>query len=378
MNHEFYMQRALKLAAKGAGWVNPNPKVGAVIVANGEVIGEGYHTRYGNLHAEREALADCKHRGNDPAGATIYVTLEPCCHTGKQPPCVEALIEAGIGQVVMGAPDPNPLVAGKGIAQLREAGIEVVEGVMVEKCRKINRAWLHYIQTKHPFVTLKYAMTLDGKIATASGDSKWVTGVAARQRVHEDRAKTAAILVGVNTVLADNPQLTARPAGMHNPHQPTRFVIDPSLRIPLDTLLVQRSREVPTIIVASQNADATRKEALEGAGCSVWGFPTEENGTIPIPLLLEHIGQEGYDSVIVEGGAKTAGAFLDADCVDFVQAYIAPKIIGGAGCPSPVAGNGAHLMSEAIMLDDVHMEHLGGDFLVSGTVCKGNAREEGR
>lgn len=368
MNHELYMQRALALAAKGAGWVCPNPQVGAVIVRDGEVIGEGYHTRCGNLHAEREALADCKAKGNDPAGATIYVTLEPCCHTGKQPPCTEAVIASGIKRVVMGAPDPNPLVAGKGIAQLRAAGVEVIEGVMVDECRAINHAWLSYIQTKRPFVTLKYAMTLDGKTATHTGSSQWITGDAARQRVHEDRAKNAAILVGIGTVLADNPQLTARPAGNHNPHQPARFVIDSKLRCPLDAVLVTRSNEVPTYLVASEDADPSRREALEAAGCKVWSFPAAEDGSISIPALLDRMGQEGFDSLIVEGGAQTAGAFVDAGCVDHVQAYIAPKMTGGKSAPSPVAGLGIALMGDALELGNVTIEQYGRDILVSGDV----------
>ena len=270
----------------------------------------------------------------------------------------------------MGAPDPNPLVAGKGIAQLRAAGIEVVEGVMVDECCAINHAWLSYIQTKRPFVTLKYAMTLDGKTATYTGSSQWITGDVARQRVHEDRAKSAAILVGIGTVLADNPQLTARPAGNHNPHQPARFVIDSKLHCPLDALLVTRSNEVPTYLVASEDADPQRRETLEAAGCKVWSFSTADDGSIDVNALLERMGEAGFDSLIVEGGATTAGAFVDAACVDHVQAYIAPKMTGGKAAPSPVAGLGIALMGDALELADVAIEQYGRDILVSGDVKK--------
>ena len=386
MNHEFYMRRALALAAKGAGWVCPNPQVGALVVRDGEIIGEGYHTRCGNLHAEREALADCVRKGNSPAGATIYVTLEPCCHTGKQPPCTEALVEAGIARVVMGAPDPNPLVAGKGIAQLRAAGIKVIEGVLVEECQRVNRAWLHFIQTKRPFVTLKYAMTLDGKTATHTGSSQWITGEVARQRVHEDRAKTAAILVGVGTVIADNPQLTARPKGNHNPHQPSRIVIDPTLRTPLGALLVQRASEVPTVIACAPGANPEKRAALETQGCEVWEIPatrcskdTEGRCTLSTQLdlgaLLDRMGDEGIDSLVVEGGAKTAGAFLDAGLIDCVQAYIAPKLVGGNSALSPIGGGGIELMGDAMTFAETSMEILGDDVLVTAYRRPAGARE---
>ncbi len=372
MDHELYMQRALALAARGAGWVNPNPQVGAVIVSNdGQVIGEGWHTAFGKLHAEREALADAARRDFSTNGATIYVTLEPCCHTGKQPPCTQALIDAGIKRVVMGAYDPNPLVSGKGIRQLQEAGIEVVRDVMTGQCEQINRAWLHYIQTKRPFITLKYAMTLDGKIATRSGDSKWVTGEVARKRVHEGRAKAAGILVGIGTVLADNPQLTARDTANPNPHQPARFIMDTRLRTPLESKIAASAGDIPTYIICGSNADAIKRSALEEAGCRIWDFNADAlTGAIDVQAVIERMGQTGIDSLIVEGGATTAGAFVDAGCVDFVQAYIAPKITGGQGAANPIAGRGAKLMAHALPLQDPQVEQLGGDLLVSGPLAK--------
>ncbi|MGN0072478.1 MAG: bifunctional diaminohydroxyphosphoribosylaminopyrimidine deaminase/5-amino-6-(5-phosphoribosylamino)uracil reductase RibD [Coriobacteriales bacterium] len=365
MNHEPLMRRALALAAKGAGWVAPNPHVGAVIVRDGTIIGEGWHTAYGELHAEREALADCARRGEDPRGATAYVTLEPCCHTGKQPPCTEALIAAGISRVVMGAPDPNPLVAGKGIRQLRDAGIEVVEGVLVEECRAINRAWLYYIQTKLPFVTMKYAMTLDGKIASCTGDSRWVTGEHARQRVHEDRALAAAIMVGVGTVLADDPLLSARPQGVENPHQPARFVLDSQLRTPADSQLALTAWEQPTYIVCEPDAPASRREELKDAGCKIWTMPARE-GRIDLHELLRTMGEKGFQDVIVEGGGQLHGSLLATGMVKRVQAYIAPKLIGGKAAPSPVEGAGIPLMEMALPLQDVSVTPLGSDLLVEG------------
>ena len=245
MSDEKYMELALSLAERGAGRVSPNPMVGAVIVKNGKIIGEGWHARYGDLHAERNALADCEKRGENPKGATIYVTLEPCCHHGKTPPCTDALIAAGIARVVIGSEDPNPLVAGKGIRQLREAGIEVSSGVLKEACDRLNRVFFHYITHHTPYVVMKYAITMDGKIAAYTGNSQWITGEAARQNVHRDRNRYTAIMAGIGTVLADDPLLTCRiPEGKN----PTRIIADTHLQIPLDAQIVKTAREIPTIL----------------------------------------------------------------------------------------------------------------------------------
>ena len=225
-----YMKQALALAEKGHGWVNPNPMVGAVLVKDGRIIGEGYHTRYGQLHAEREAFKNAAERGEETAGADLYVTLEPCCHTGKQPPCTEAVLASGVKRVIVGCTDPNPVVAGRGIRLLREKGLEVVAGVLRGECERQNEVFFHFMRTKLPFTVLKYAMTLDGKTATVSGKSQWITGEAARKRVHEDRGRYMAILTGVSTVLADNPQLTCRIPGGKNP---IRVIADTKLRTPL-------------------------------------------------------------------------------------------------------------------------------------------------
>lgn len=371
--HERYMARALELAARGAGWTNPNPQVGAVIVKDGGIIGEGWHAAYGKLHAEREALAHCV---EDPRGATIYVTLEPCCHWGKTPPCTETIIEAGIARVVVGAPDPNPLVAGKGFEVLREAGIEVVEGVLLDECRAINEVFFHYIQNGLPQVIAKYAMTLDGKIATRTGASRWITSEAARKRVHEDRHRYAAIMVGIGTVLADDPELTSRIPDQETKN-PLRVVIDSSARTPLTSKLVQTAREIPTLIAVAAQAPAEHIAAFEEAGCEVFVSPANgavqpaEHTHVDLPALLAYLGKEkSIDSVIVEGGATLLWSFFSQGLVDRVQAYIAPKVFGGTGAPSPVQGLGVKTPASAIHCSTPTVTRLGQDILLECEVQK--------
>lgn len=371
--HERYMARALELAARGAGWTNPNPQVGAVIVKDGGIIGEGWHAAYGKLHAEREALAHCV---EDPRGATIYVTLEPCCHWGKTPPCTEAIIEAGITRVVVGAPDPNPLVAGKGFEVLREAGIEVVEGVLLDECRAINEVFFHYIQNGLPQVIAKYAMTLDGKIATRTGASRWITSEAARKRVHEDRHRYAAIMVGIGTVLADDPELTSRIPDQETKN-PLRVVIDSSARTPLTSKLVQTACEIPTLIAVAAQAPAEHIAALEEAGCEVFVSPANgavqpaEHDRVDLPALLAYLGKEkSIDSVILEGGATLLWSFFSQGLVDRVQAYIAPKVFGGTGAPSPVQGLGVKTPAGAIHCSTPTVTRLGQDILLECEVQK--------
>ena len=255
--HETFMRRAISLAERGRGHTAPNPLVGAVLVRDGKIIGEGFHAFYGGLHAERAALEDCRHRGLSPAGASLYVTLEPCCHTGKQPPCTEAILAAGIRAVFVGSSDPNPLVAGKGIAALRQGGIAVTEHVSESACDALNAPFFHHIRTGLPFVLLKYAMTLDGKTACASGASRWITGEAAREEVHRTRAAVGAVMVGINTVLQDDPLLTCRIPGGRNP---LRVVCDSGLRTPLDSALVKTAAEVPTLLACCVS-DTARHEA---------------------------------------------------------------------------------------------------------------------
>lgn len=348
MAEEQFMKRAIELAKQGAGWTAPNPLVGAVVVKNGRVIGEGYHRKYGELHAERNALAACS---EDPAGATLYVTLEPCCHYGKTPPCTEIIIEKKIAKVVIGSRDPNPKVAGKGARILREHGIEVVEDYMREACDALNPVFFHYITTKTPYVVLKFAMTLDGKIATRTGASKWITGEAARNHVHQLRGRYAGILAGIGTVLADDPMLNCRIDGAH---QPLRIILDSHLRIPMGSRLVRSAKEYPLLIVCNESnrereEGASRIQKLEEAGAKVWTLP-EKNGHPDLNVLMQRLGEEKIDSVLIEGGGTVNEAALKAHIVHHVYAYIAPKIFGGEDAKTPVEGSGIRLPQECAQL----------------------------
>ena len=360
-----YMRLAIELAQKAMGRVNPNPLVGAVIVKDGRIIGQGYHEKYGCPHAEQNALASCT---ESPAGATLYVTLEPCCHHGTNPPCTEALIAAGINRVVVGSADPNPLVAGKGIARLKAAGIQVEEGVLQAKCDAINYIFFHYITTKKPYVTLKYAMSADGKIACHTGASRWVTGEEARQHVHQLRNQYAAIMVGVETVLADDPELTCRlPEGTN----PRRIICDTNLRTPIASKLVATAKEVPTII-ATCCQDEGRHTAYKEAGCHVWVLP-EQDGRVNLAALMEKLGQEKIDSLLVEGGGQLNWSLLKENLVQKVYTYIAPKIFGGATAKSPVSGLGVDNPQEAFHLEVQQVCRLGQDLLMESLVKKNPA-----
>ena len=358
MNDIDYMRLALELAERGRGWTNPNPMVGAVIVKDGRVIGEGYHHRCGGLHAEREAFAACT---ESPAGATLYVTLEPCCHHGRQPPCTEAILEAGISRVVVGSGDPNPLVAGKGLSFLRAHGVEVETGVLQKECDALNHVFFHYICTTRPYVVMKYAMTLDGKIATRTGASQWITGESARERVHQDRHRYAAVMAGVGTVLADDPLLTCRMEGGRNP---VRVICDTHLRTPLDSQIVRTAREVPTILACT---DGARRAPYEAAGCRVFVLP-ERDGHVDLSVLMERLGAAEIDSVLLEGGGTLNWAALESGIVQRVQAYIAPKLFGGKDAKSPVAGLGVELPAQAVKLKNTTVTQIGEDFLLEGEV----------
>lgn len=357
MNDIDYMRRALTLARRGR--TSPNPMVGAVIVRDGRILAEGWHEKCGALHAERHALANCP---ESPAGATMYVTLEPCCHQGRQPPCTDAILAAGIRRVVVGSDDPNPLVAGKGLEILRSHGLEVETGVLREECDALNQVFFHYIRTKRPYVVMKYAMTLDGKIATRTGASQWITGEEARRRVHRDRDRYTAIMAGIGTVLADDPLLTCR---LEDGHNPVRVICDSGLRTPLDNRLVRTAREVPTILAACR-PDPEKAAALEAAGCRVWTLP-ERDGRVDLAALMDRLGREEIDSLLLEGGGSLNGAMLEAGLVRKVQAYIAPKLFGGTGT-SPVRGLGVALPDQAWQLENAEVMRIGGDFLVEGEV----------
>ena len=354
-----YMRRAIELAERGVGFTNPNPMVGAVIVKGGKVIGEGWHERCGEWHAERNAFKNC----TVPAeGATMYVTLEPCCHYGKTPPCTEAIIEHGIARVVVGMEDPNPLVAGKGIALLREAGIEVVCGVEEEALREQNRVFLKYISTKLPWVAMKTAMTLDGKIATRTGDSKWITGAEARAYVHELRHRFMAIVVGIGTAVADDPLLNCRIEG-RGVRQPIRVVVDSNARLSLDSQLVKTAGEYRTIVAHTRFAPEERVKALRETGVEML-LCKEKEGLVDVRNLLELLGQSGIDSILLEGGGSLNYTFLSEGLADELYAFIAPKIVGGMNAKTPVEGAGMEKMADAINLELENVLNIGHDVLL--------------
>ena len=372
-----YMLRAIELAKAGQGWCHPNPMVGAVIVKDGKIIGEGYHQKCGQLHAERNAIASLR----EPAdGATIYVTLEPCCHYGKTPPCTEAIMENRISRVVIGSRDPNPLVAGKGAKILREAGIEVIEDFMREECDAINPVFFHYITSRTPYVIMKYAMTADGKIATRTGESKWITGEESRREVHRIRHACMGIMAGIGTVLADDPLLNCRldeedlPLGAC---QPIRIICDSHLRIPLDSQICRTADRYETILVCAdpsmpageiskavpdpQMADRVR--ALQDLGITVLNLPEQGTGRVDLQQLMTELGARGIDSILLEGGGDLNDSALRAGIVSEIRAFIAPKIFGGAA-RSPVQGMGVEHPSEAIPMELMEMEHFGDDIML--------------
>ena len=357
-----YMRMALELAKRGMGWTSPNPMVGAVIVKDGRIIGQGWHARYGELHAERSALKSCT---ESPAGAHMYVTLEPCCHHGRQPPCTQAILQAGITRVVTGSNDPNPLVAGKGIELLRRSGVAVETGVLKEECDALNQVFFHYIQTGRPYVVMKYAMTMDGKIATRTGASRWVTGEEARYRVHQDRHRYRSILAGVGTVLADDPLLTCRMDGGRNP---LRVICDTHLRTPLDSRIVATARQVPTILATSCSSPE-RRAPYEAAGCQVWVLP-QRDGHVDLSALMEQLGAEQIDSVLLEGGGTLNWSALAQGIVQKVQAYVAPKLFGGQAAKSPVEGLGVETPAQAVQLVHTTVTPLGCDLLLESEVAK--------
>lgn len=362
-----YMKIAIELAKKGCGHVNPNPMVGAVIVKDNEIIGEGYHEKYGEFHAERNAITNCK---NSPKGATIYVTLEPCCHYGKTPPCTEAIIESGISRVVVGSLDPNPLVAGKGIKILRDNGIDVVENVLKEKCDKLNEVFFNYIKTEKPYIVMKYAMTMDGKIATYSGKSKWITGEEARYKVHEDRNRYSGIMVGVGTVLEDDPMLNCRVDGGKNP---VRIICDTNLRTPITSQIIKTAKEIPTII-AICSTDAYRQEEYIKYGCKIITVPKKGNH-LDLNVLMQMLGKEKIDSILLEGGGMLNWSALNSGIVSKVQTYIAPKIFGGINAKSPVGGLGVENPQQSFYLKNSVVTTIGEDILIESEVIQNCSQE---
>lgn len=360
MDDRFYMERALSLARKGAGFVNPNPMVGAVIVKNGRIIGEGYHERYGQLHAERNALRNCT---ESPRGATLYVTLEPCCHYGKTPPCTEAIIENGISRVVVGTLDVNPLVAGKGVQILKDHGIEVEIGLLEEECKNLNRVFNKYVSKKLPYVVMKYAMTADGKIATSTGESKWITGETARKEVHRLRKNLSGIMVGVSTVIADDPSLDCRLD--EEVQNPVRIICDTNLRTPINSKIVATANKIRTII-ATSSEDEDKAYEYEKRGCEVLNVSKTPEG-IDLNELMKILGAIGIDSILLEGGGTLNFSALQCKIVDEIHVHMAPKIFGG-NSKSPVAGTGISSITDAITLKPINTSWFGEDLVVENEV----------
>lgn len=360
MYQEKYMRRAIELAKKGIGAVNPNPLVGAVIVKDDRVIGEGYHARYGELHAERHAFANLT---EDASGADMYVTLEPCCHTGKQPPCVEAIVEHGIKHVYVGSDDPNEKVSGKGYEYLRNHGIKVTTHVLKNECDDINRPFFHYITNKTPYVVMKYAMTMDGKIAAYTGESKWITNEVSRQMVQESRNEYVGIMVGIGTVLADDPQLTCRIPGGRNP---IRIVCDTHLRIPMDSNIVKTAGAVPTVVATAnkqQNDNPEKIKILENAGITVIQVGLVED-KLDLKELMIELGRKNIDSILLEGGGTLNYSALMQDIVSEVHMYVAPKILGGRDALTPVEGKGVDTPNIAKLFDLKSIEKVFDDIRV--------------
>lgn len=356
-----YLNRAIELAELGRGHTRPNPLVGAVIARDDEVLGEGYHSAYGAAHAEVAAIAACS---SDPVGATMYVTLEPCCHHGRTPPCTDAIVTAGIKRVVVASDDPTDKASGRGLGILRDEGIavEVVDGEVSHAARLLNQPFRKHARTGRPLVIVKYAMTLDGKVATRTGDSKWISCEASRARAHRWRAEADAVAVGVGTAMADDPLLTARVDAVAR--QPRRIIFDSEARLPLDSQLVETAADAPVILVCSRAASRTHTQGLVSAGIEVITV-SGENESARVAAALDELGSREIQSLLVEGGPHLAGAFLDADEVDELRVFIAPVIAGGRQAKPAVEGEGVATIAEASRGIDTQVERIEDDVLVT-------------
>ncbi|HZZ28671.1 MAG TPA: bifunctional diaminohydroxyphosphoribosylaminopyrimidine deaminase/5-amino-6-(5-phosphoribosylamino)uracil reductase RibD [Pirellulales bacterium] len=360
----FFMARALELAARGQGYVEPNPMVGCVLVRDGEVVGEGWHGKFGGAHAEVEALHVAGPRAK---GATAYVTLEPCCHQGKTPPCTQSLINAGIAKVVCAQRDPFEAVSGQGIAALHEAGIDVEVGLMAAEAHRLNAPYLKLIATGRPWIIAKWAMTLDGKIATAAGNSHWISSEASRQIVQQLRSRVDGILIGSGTAKMDDPLLIARHPG---PRVATRIIAESQAALSPNSQLVQTARDAPVLIAAAPAAPQENIDRLTAAGCEVITCRAADAAEklVSIPALLNELGRRRMTNVLVEGGGKLLGALFDAGAIDEVHVFIAPKLIGGASAPSPIAGTGVEKIAAALHLADIELRHTGEDLYLRGRI----------
>ena len=362
-----HLARAIELAEQGRGRVSPNPLVGAVLVRDGEVVGEGFHSAFGAPHAEREAIAAAG--GEGLQGATMFVSLEPCCHEGKTPPCTEAILAAGITRVVVASDDPTEMASGRGLGILRDEGVEVevAGGELAARARLLNQAFRKHARTGRPFVRFKAAMTLDGKVATETGDSQWISGESSRALAHFWRAESDAVVVGIGTALADDPQLTARldeVPGAGEVRQPRRVVFDSMARLPLDSTLVSGAPDVPLTVVVSRAARRTATEALEMAGAEVI-TAAGENEPARVRSALDQLGAAGVGCVLLEGGPQLAGAFLDAGEIDELRLFLAPLILGGRQARDPLEGGGHEAIAEAVRALTLECESVGEDLLVS-------------
>lgn len=365
------MALALELAARARGHTSPNPMVGALVVAGNRIVGKGYHRRAGLPHAEAIAL---KAAGLRARGATLYVTLEPCCHTNKRtPPCVPAVIASGVARVVVAMPDPNPAVGGRGIRTLRKAGLAVVVGCLRDDAEQLNEVYGHWIRTGRPFVTVKAAMTLDGKIATASGESRWITGEPARRFVHGLRSKTDAILVGIGTVLRDDPLLTARVGTKARSRQPLRVILDSTLRIPLKAKVLTKpagSKTLGTCVATTARASRSRIKQVEARGATVLVLPSLA-GRVSLKSCLEKLARQNVTSVLIEGGSEVNASALQSGLVNRAAFFLAPMLLGGQNAKGAIGGLAPARLREAVNLDHLHIRRLGKDLLLEGRVRSG-------
>lgn len=369
---EAMMRRALGLAERGQGFVEPNPAVGAVIVDDsGQILGEGWHQKFGGPHAEIHALAAA---GSAARGATMFVTMEPCCHFGKTPPCSKAVIAAGIRKVIVATRDPAPHVDGGGIEELRQAGIEVEVGLLERQANRLVAPFVQLATRRLPWIHGKWAMTLDGKIASRTGRSQWISNEASRATVHRLRGRMDAILVGIGTVLADDPLLTARPAG---PRLATRIVIDSKARIPVDSQLMQTCSQSPVLIITTPQASPGPCDALRAAGAEVLIVDSNSDGHPDLGLVATALGQRQLTNVLVEGGSQILGAFFDAGLFDEVHVFIAPKLVGGSDAKGPVAGCGMDSIPVQSSLEEPTIELLDGDIYLRGPVRKPSSTQPG-
>lgn len=358
-----YMKQAMELGEKARGRTSPNPLVGAVIVKNGKIIATGYHKKHGDHHAEVNAF---NAQAESSKGATLYVTLEPCFHYGNTPPCVDRVIKEGISRVVIGLKDPNPLVAGKSIEKLQNHGIEVRVGILEEELQEQNRIFLKYIQTKRPYTVIKTAMSLDGKIATASGESRWITGEEARGQVHSLRDQMSGIMVGVGTVIEDDPSLNTRLTGKEG-QDPDRIIVDTRGRIPLTSKVLHLDSKAKTIIASTELMDKDKKKALEDLGATVIINPLK-NERVDLGHLFQKLGEEKIDSLLVEGGSTLNFSLIEENLVDRIISFIAPKIIGGESAKTPIGGRGILRMEDVISLKNIEYKQFGKDFMIQGDI----------